>query len=65
MWDGLDNNSVADSFYKTSASEMDASTKYSSLALLYDEKDDIETYGHQKTDMITNCVFSGFQCSPS
>ncbi|XP_048735212.2 degenerin unc-8-like [Ostrea edulis] len=64
MWDGLDNASVADSFYKTSSSEMDAMTQYASLALQYDD-DAIEAYGHQKTDMITNCVFSGHQCSPA
>lgn len=64
MWDGLQNESVAGTFYKTSSSEIIAASAYASMALLEDD-DSIEEFGHQKTDMITSCVFSGQQCSPA
>ena len=64
MWDGLENATVANSFYQTASSEIVAAAAYATRALLEDDGD-IEEYGHQKTDMITSCVFSGYQCSPA
>lgn len=64
MWDGLQNESVAETFYKTSSSEIIATSAYASIALLEND-DNIEEFGHQKTDMIISCVFSGHQCSPA
>ena len=64
MWDGLENATVANSFYQTASSEIVAAAAYATRALLEDDGD-IAEYGHQKTDMITSCVFSGYQCSPA
>ena len=64
MWDRLENATVANSFYQTASSEIVAAAAYATRALLEDDED-IEEYGHQKTDMITSCVFSGYQCSPA
>ena len=45
MWNGLENATVANSFYQIASSEIVAAAAYATRA-------------HQKTDMITSCVFS-------
>ncbi|KAL3891467.1 hypothetical protein ACJMK2_003729 [Sinanodonta woodiana] len=62
-WEALENETLARAFYYSMDAGFIATFAYSSIAMKLDSKF-IESYGHQKDDLIMSCKWQGMQCSP-
>ncbi|KAK7496040.1 hypothetical protein BaRGS_00012741 [Batillaria attramentaria] len=62
-WDALDNENINISYYMTRGTEYKAAMAYATLTAKL-EPETVKQSGHSLEDLILNCRFNGWQCSP-